>query len=171
MKSHFVMFAHYNRWANERLYAAARALPDAEYRRPRGVFFGSLHATLNHLVVTDRIWLRRLTGTGPEQTRLDEILFEQIDPLEAARREEDARMIAYVESLGEEDLAASFTYRPISNPVEMTQPRGPALAHIFNHQTHHRGQAHALVTMAAGNAAMPALDLILFQRASGMGMN
>ena len=86
MKKHFQMFAAYNRWANERLYGAVRALPDAEYRRLRGAFFGSLHGTLNHLLVTDRIWMRRFTGSGPMQTRLDEILFDGLDDLEGARK-------------------------------------------------------------------------------------
>ncbi len=171
MKSHFAMFAAYNRWANERLYAAARALPDAEYRRPRGAFFGSLHGTLNHLVVADRMWMRRFTGTGPLQTKLDEILFEQLDDLHAARRAEDQRIVDYVDGLSEADLAATFTYRTVTNPREVTQPRAPVLAHVFNHQTHHRGQAHGLVTAIAGNAAMPPLDLIVFQRETGMGLS
>ena len=78
MNDYFAMFAGYNRWANRRLYAAARALPDIEYRKPRGAFFSSLHGTLNHLVVSDRVWMRRFTGEGPVQTRLDEILFERL---------------------------------------------------------------------------------------------
>ncbi len=171
MKDHFAMFAGYNHWANRRLYAAARALPDADYRTPRGAFFGSLHGTLNHLVVADRIWMRRFTGEGPLRTRLDEILFEDLDSLEAARAVEDARIIAYVDGLSEPDLAATFTYRTIVQPKDVTQRLAPALAHFFNHQTHHRGQAHGLVTAIAGNAAMPGLDLILYQRDTGVGLS
>jgi len=170
VKPHFAMFAAYNRWANERLYEAAGKLSDADYRADRGAFFGSLHGTLNHLVVGDRIWMRRFTGQGPAQTRLDEILFDDLAALSAVRREEDERIIAYVDGLEEADFAAPFTYRMIVNPTNITQPLAPALAHFFNHQTHHRGQAHALVTMAAGNAAMPPLDLLIFQRATGIGL-
>jgi uncharacterized damage-inducible protein DinB len=170
MKSHFVMLAGYNRWANQRLYNAAKTLPDAEYRADRGAFFKSLHGTLNHLVVADRIWMRRFTGAGPVQTRLDEILFDDLDALEAERIAEDHRIIAYVGGLTEADLAATLTYRTIVNPVEITQPLAPALLHFFNHQTHHRGQAHALVTAIAGNPAMPSLDLITFQRETGIGL-
>ena len=170
MKPHFSMFALYNRWANERLYDAARALPDAELRKERGAFFGSLLGTLNHLVVADRIWLRRFTGTGPVQTRLNEILHDELAPLEVLRREEDERIIGYVDTLTEGDLQASITYRTIAGPMDITQPLAPALAHFFNHQTHHRGQCHALVTQAAGNAAMPPLDLIVFQRDTGVGL-
>src|SRR5260370_22332210 len=97
MKPHFAMMAGYNRWANERLYEAARALPDADYRAQRGAFFGSLHGTLNHLLVADRIWMHRFTGNGPAPTRLDEILFEDLAALEAARIEEDERIVAHID--------------------------------------------------------------------------
>ena len=170
MKSHFLMFAAYNRWANERLYEAAAKLPEADYRADRRAFFGSLHGTLNHLLVGDRIWMRRFTGEGPIQTRLDEILFDDLVSLAAERRDEDERIIAFVEGLREADLAMPFSYRTIVNPTDITQPLAPALAHFFNHQTHHRGQAHALVTMAAGNMAMPSLDMLIFQRATGIGL-
>ena len=171
MKAHFSMFARYNRWANERLYAAARTLPDADYRADRGAFFGSLHRTLNHLVVTDRVWMRRFTGSGPIQTKLDEILFDDLDALEAERRAEDGRIIAFVDDLDDDDIAGTFSYRTIVNPQDITQPLAPALAHFFNHQTHHRGQAHCLVTEIAGNDAMPSLDLIMFQRSTGIGLS
>jgi uncharacterized damage-inducible protein DinB len=164
------MLAGYNRWANGRLYGAVRALPDADYRADRGAFFGSLHGTLNHLLVADHIWMRRFTGTGPARTRLDEILFDDLPALEQARREEDDRIVAYVGGLTDADLAGTLTYWTIVRPAEVTQPLAPALAHFFNHQTHHRGQAHALVTMTAGNAAMPSLDLIIFQRETGIGL-
>jgi len=170
LKPHFAMLAGYNRWANERLYEAARALPDAEYRANRGAFFGSLHGTLNHLLVADRVWMRRFTGSGPIQTRLDEILFEELSALEDARHEEDERIVAYVDLLTDAEFGETFTYRTIVNPRDIAQPLAPALTHFFNHQTHHRGQAHALVTMAAGNAAMPSLDLIQFQRETGIGL-
>jgi uncharacterized damage-inducible protein DinB len=170
MRSHFVMFAAYNRWANERLFGAALKLPDAEYRKPRGAFFGSLHGTLNHLLVADRIWMRRFTGTGPIHTKLDEILFDDAHDLIAARRNEDARIVTYVDGLTEDNLDATFTYRTIVNPMDITQRRAPALAHFFNHQAHHRGQAHCLVTEIAGNDAMPSLDLIQFQRETGVGL-
>jgi uncharacterized damage-inducible protein DinB len=170
MKSHWAMMAGYNRWANERLYEAARSLPDGDYRANRGAFFGSLHGTLNHLLVADRIWMHRFTGAGPAPTRLDEILFDALSALEGARQEEDERIIGYIELLTEADLDGAITYRTIVRPQEITQLLAPALAHFFNHQTHHRGQAHALVTQIAGNAAMPSLDLIIFQRETGIGL-
>jgi uncharacterized damage-inducible protein DinB len=171
MKQIYTMFAGYNGWANRRLYAAAGALPDADYRAPRGAFFGSIHGTLNHLIVADRIWMRRFTGEGPVQTRLDEILFDDFGALSAAREVEDERIVRYVERLSEADLAATFTYRTIVQPKDMTQPLAPALAHFFNHQTHHRGQTHALLSAIAGKEAAPSLDLLLYQRETGVGMS
>lgn len=168
MKAHFTMFAAYNQWANERLYAAVARLPDADYRADRGAFFGSLRGTLNHLMAADRIWLHRLTGSGPTYARLDTIVHDDLPSLAAARKDEDARLITYVEALTEEDIRGAFTFRPISNPVEITQPRAATLAHIFNHQTHHRGQAHTLVTIAAGPDAGPVLDMTYFQRETGI---
>ena len=170
MKPHFSMFAAYNRWANERLFEAAAKLAEADYRANRGAFFGSLHGTLNHLLVGDRIWMRRFTGVGPVQMQLDEILFDDLGSLAGERRDEDERIIAYIEGLREADLATPFTYRTIVNPTDITQPLAPALAHFFNHQTHHRGQAHALITITAGNTAMPSLDMLIFQRVTGIGL-
>ena len=170
MHDDFAMFAAYNRWANERLYEAAAKLPEADYRADRGAFFGSLHGTLNHLLVTDRIWMHRFTGSGPAPTRLDEILHDDLASLGAARREEDERIIVWVESLSEGAIAGTITYKPISRPIDVTQPLASVLAHVFNHQTHHRGQAHALLTMAGGRDAAPSLDLAYFQRETGMGL-
>ena len=170
MKPHFEMFAAYNRWANERLYDAARTLPREDYLADHGAFFGSLNATLNHLLVTDRIWMRRFSGEGPVHAALNEMLTDDLDELTTLRVSEDARLIAYVDNLDAAAIAGQFTYCPITNPVEITQPLGPALAHLFNHQTHHRGQATVILTRIAGRDACPSLDLILFQRQSGMGL-
>ena len=170
MKSHFAMFALYNRWANQRLYAAAKALSDADYRTDRGAFFGSMHGTLNHILVADQTWMRRFTGTGPTHARLDAILHEDFAALSKARAAEDDRIVGFIEGLSEHDLAGSFSYVTITNPTSVTQPLEPALAHFFNHQTHHRGQAHAILTSIGGKGAGPVLDLIYFQRETGVGV-
>jgi len=162
MQPHFLMLARYNEWANRRLYDAAATLPDADYRRDRGAFFKSMHGTLNHLLVADRIWMRRFTGAGEAPDRLDAILFETLAALREAREAEDRRITAYVEGLDEARLAGSIRYRRVSTPEEFEQPLAPALAHFFNHQTHHRGQAHGILTGLTGKA--PELDLLYFQR-------
>lgn len=169
MNQRYRMFAGYNAWANERLYAAAAKLTDAEYHTDRGAFFKSVHGTLNHLLVGDRIWMQRFTGKGEAPTRLDLILFENLPALAAARRQEDARIGDWIGTLGEADLVRSFTFRTITNPATVTQKLAPALDHFFNHQTHHRGQAHCLLTTIRGRDFAPSFDLILFQRETGQG--
>jgi uncharacterized damage-inducible protein DinB len=160
--AHYLMFAHYNAWANGRLYEAAARLSVEQYRADRGAFFKSVHGTLNHLLVTDRIWMQRLSGEGDAPDRLDAILFETLDELRAAREAEDRRIIGFVGALDEQRLAGTVKYRRVSSPQQFEQQLAPAMAHWFNHQTHHRGQVHALLTGLLGEA--PVLDLLFFQR-------
>ncbi|MBX4928379.1 DinB family protein [Rhizobium binae] len=165
MLRQYRMFAAYNRWANAQVYAAAAELSDPELRSDRGAFFGSLHRTLNHLLVADRIWMKRFTGAGDAPTSLDAVLFEAFDALAAARKAEDERIIAWTSTLDEPRLAANFTYSPVTQAIAMTQPLWTALSHLFNHQTHHRGQCHMTLT-ALGKASL-GLDLIYFLRSEG----
>jgi uncharacterized damage-inducible protein DinB len=116
----FRMFAGYNAWANERLYSAAATLPDSEYRADHGAFFGSVHGTLNHLLVGDHIWMQRLTGEGEAPARLDAILHEDFGTLRAAREAEDARIVAFVEGLSEHDLGRRVRYRTISRRLPIS---------------------------------------------------
>jgi len=168
MKSQFEMMAAYNTWANIRLYDAAAQIPDAEYRRDRGAFFGSLHGTLNHLLLGDRIWMHRFTGEGDEPSELAAILFDDLAALRDARRAEDARIEAYIRGLSPAALAGTVRYRTTRNPTDIEQDLAPLLLHFFNHQTHHRGQAHALLTAIAGEA--PSFDLLVFQRQTGISI-
>ena len=168
MKPLFQMLAAYNAWANQRLYEAAARIADAEYRRDRGAFFGSLHGTLNHLLLGDRIWMHRFTGEGDEPKELDAILHQDFAELRAARRAEDARIEKYIAGLSEQRLAGAIRYRSTRSPAEIEQLLAPLLLHFFNHQTHHRGQAHCLLTEIAGEA--PSFDLLVYQRQTGVGM-
>ncbi|MDP9591862.1 UNVERIFIED_ORG: putative damage-inducible protein DinB [Shinella zoogloeoides] len=165
MHDHYRMFCAYNSWANARLYDAVAKLDDADFRRDLGAFFRSLHGTLNHLLAADRIWLKRFTGEGDAPTSLAAILYEDFEGLHAARQREDERLSAFIDSLSEAQIAADVTYSPLSNPGEITHPLGLALTHVFNHQTHHRGQCHAMLT-ALGGPSVP-LDLTYFVRSEG----
>ncbi len=169
MPNLFPLLAGYNAWANLRVYAAAAALSDADYRADRGAFFRSVHGTLNHILVADRIWMHRFTGEGAAPTRLDEILFEDLSDLAREREREDARIAHWVGGLSEADLERTVRYRTITNPKDVEQPLAPILLHLFNHQTHHRGQVHAMLTGLG--APSLALDLPWFQRETGMGMS
>ncbi|WP_457586356.1 DinB family protein [Ensifer canadensis] len=165
MLDHFRMFADYNKWANRRLYAAAAELPDSELRQSTGAFFGSVLATLNHILAADRIWMKRFTGEGEAPTALDVTLHDDFASLADAREREDARIVAWLAGLDEARLAATFNYTTLSSPVIITQKLGPTLAHVFNHQTHHRGQAHATLT-ALGRPSI-VLDLAFFLWSEG----
>ena len=158
----FRQLAAYNQWANTRIYEAARSLPRADYYRPTGVFFGSLHGTLNHLLLTDRLWLKRLTGVGEHPSRLDAILYEEHGDLTEAREAEDARLIQVIDGYDDRALEGRVTYRTTSGKPQ-EQILSDVLMHLFNHQTHHRGQAHACISIVTGKEP-PTLDLLAFQR-------
>lgn len=161
MKRHFEMMAAYNRWANGRIYAAAGELGEDELDRDMGAFFKSMTGTLNHILVADRIWLKRFTGEGEAPASLDAVPFAAFGELQAAREAEDERIVAWVGSLPEAALAGRFTYTT-TDMRTVSQRLAPALSHFFNHQTHHRGQAHMILT-ALGRPSV-VLDLIYFQR-------
>lgn len=161
-ESIFQQLAAYNHWANARLYAAALDLSDQAYRLHIGVFFSSVHGTLNHLLLTDRIWLKRLTGEGEHPNRLDAILFEDRTELTQARIAEDDRLIAVVNAYDSAALASLHSYKTTSG-MPHSQAVVDILLHLFNHQTHHRGQAHACLSILTG-AEPPSLDLLAFQR-------
>jgi uncharacterized damage-inducible protein DinB len=171
MQSRYRMFAAYNAWCNERLYDAAALVPDADYRADRGAYFKSLHGTLNHLLVGDRIWMKRFTGVGEQPPSLDAILYDDFAALRAARRTQDVLINRYIDNLDEQALSGMFTYRTVTAPQRtVEQPLAPALDHFFNHQTHHRGQAHCLLTSIIGNDQTPSFDLIVYQRQTGQGL-
>lgn len=162
MLQHFRMFAAYNAWANERVYDAAAELTVEEFNRHVGVFFGSLMGTLNHVLAGDRIWMKRFTGTGTAPTSLDFITAPDLVRLRAEREAEDQRILDWINGLSAETLEGRFTYTTVTDLRTVSQRLAPALDHFFNHQTHHRGQAHAALT-ALGRPS-PVLDLIYFQR-------
>jgi uncharacterized damage-inducible protein DinB len=162
MKAHFASLAKYNKWANARLYGMASALPDEAYRRNVGAYFGSLHGTLNHLLTADRIWLRRLTGSGDHPGKLDAIVYDDLKALRAARETEDDRIINMVGEFDEAAFESAREYRTL-NGTPQSQPLRQILAHFFNHQTHHRGQAHAVLTILGVSEPEP-LDLLIMLR-------
>ncbi len=167
MSDRLPVLARYNAWANHKLYRAVESLSDEQFRADRGVFFKSLRGTLNHLLAADRIWMGRFTGKPEAGLALDTILFDGFDALHAARQAEDTRIITYVDGLDAAALAGSFSYRRSSTTERYAAELGPALDHLFNHQTHHRGQAHAVLTGFGVKA--PSLDLSGFYREVGFG--
>lgn len=162
MRRHFMMFAAYNQWANLRVYDAAADLDEEEFNRNTGAFFGSMMGTLNHILTADRIWMKRFTGEGDAPAMLDTILHAALPGLRLAREAEDQRIVDWVETLDDKALSGRFTYMTATDMRTISQRLSPALGHFFNHQTHHRGQAHMILTML-GRPSVP-LDLSYFQR-------
>lgn len=160
MHEHFKRLAAYNFWANARLYDAATALTDFERKRDIRGYFQSLHGVLNHLLVADRIWLHRLTGSGVAPARLDEIQFADFNALREAREIEDQRLSAYVAGLDPADFESVVEYGNTRGEPKALQLK-VILAHLFNHQTHHRGQATQMLRQL-GVAEPPSLDLLYF---------
>ncbi|MEM6489393.1 MAG: DinB family protein [Pseudomonadota bacterium] len=160
MKAHFERLAAYNAWANGRLYAAASARPAAELTTDLGAFFGSILATLNHIMVADLIWAARLRGVAQPPFGLDHVLHDTLAELTPARQAMDADLVRLVAEI---DLAAPVHYRRGGTAYQAVP--GDLLIHMFNHQTHHRGQVHAMLTRLG--APSPVLDLIYFQRGEG----
>lgn len=164
--------AAYNAVMNERLYAAAARLDDAERRRDRGAFWGSIHRTLCHLVWADRMWMSRFDGweTPPVGVGDSADLIEHFGALEAARLDADARISAWALRIDQAWLDQDQTWFSGAAQREFTMPRTFLVTHMFNHQTHHRGQVHALLTGLRGRYFAPSLDLLMFQRETGVGL-
>lgn len=162
LTDHVRRFARYNRWANARLYDACAQLSPDDYHAARPSFFGTIHATLNHILVGDSIWLGRFTGhLASHITRLDQILHEDFSSLRTARETKDEEIVGFCDRLDEVRLNTTFDYTNMAGQ-RFTDPLFPPLTHFFNHQTHHRGQVHGLLSHAGVNP--PSLDLAHFMR-------
>ncbi|MTI17601.1 damage-inducible protein DinB [Rhodobacteraceae bacterium RKSG542] len=168
MKAAFVMYAAYNKWANGILLRECEQISEDDYHRDMGVYFGSIHRTLDHQLLADHVWLYRLTGDGEPFDSLDDDMTGSLDVLTEKRIRLDERIISTIDQMKESDLMRTLIYRTLRKPLVMQQPLGAALFHFFNHQTHHRGQVHALMHQLGRTP--PALDLIYFQNESGVGM-
>jgi len=160
LKDQFVRLARYNRWANERLFGAMRSLSAEAFHAPRSGFFGSLCGTLNHLYVGDRCWLARFEQIPVPHRQLDEIPHPLFDHLWSARQVEDHRTLRLLDAAKEEWFQGILQYRSIVNGKELSMPMDVAMLHFFNHQTHHRGQAHAM--LSSTDVPPPDLDITYF---------
>jgi len=139
-------FARYNRWMNERLYECCARLTDAERKEDMRAFFKSIHGTLNHLLLADRLWMGRFTGEPFPVRSLDQELYADFEALRHERAKTDAAIAAYVATLDEAALGAELAYTSMVNPQPRRVAMRHALAHFFNHQTHHRGQLTTLLS-------------------------
>ena len=156
LTDYFQMLARYNRLANERLFAACAGLEDAEYRKQRSGSFGSIHAVLNHVLLGDRIWMARFQGQGQTTPPLDTVLAEDFSDLRSEREAEDAGIEAFFGKVEVDFFSRSISYTN-SRGVDCVDQVMMAVGHFFNHQAHHRGQVHVMLSQTP--VAPPSLDL------------
>ena len=162
MQAHFQNMAGYNKWANGQLYDAVGKLSPAAFVAARSGFFPSLMRTLNHILVGDTIWMGRLEGTGHRAiASLDQVLHDEFHALRQARAAMDDRIVAFMDGLSSDRLAEDMAYSTMAG-LAMVTPLDQVLTHFFNHQTHHRGQAHAM--LSSTDVPPPSLDLIVYAR-------
>jgi uncharacterized damage-inducible protein DinB len=146
--------ALYNRWQNENLYGTADGLADEERHRERGAFFGSIHRTMCHVLWADQTWMSRFRGTAPPAPFADlAVVHREWPSLKGRRSDFDAEIIGWADGLAPDWLAGTYSYFSPSLERKTSGPRWMFVSHFFNHQTHHRGQIHCMLTQAGRKPA------------------
>jgi uncharacterized damage-inducible protein DinB len=164
--------ARYNRWMNDKLYALAATLPDDARKRDTGAFFKSISGTFNHILLADRVWLARFEGAtvpegfmGPGGIRsLDQELYADFEDLRRERARTDDQLAAWVSGLTHDKLAAPLVY--LRRGAKQESPLWWAVAHVFNHQTHHRGQITTLLMQQGCDPGVTDLFAMLREEAA-----
>jgi uncharacterized damage-inducible protein DinB len=161
--AYFQMFARYSQWANDHVLAACDTLDQVDLDAPRDAFFPSITKTMNHLLVGDTLWLARLRGEILNMGLAD-VPWPRFEAYKAARKSLDISLIAHVDGLDDAALVEPLSYKNVAGEAYVT-PRHIILAHVFNHQTHHRGQLHSQL-LSAGCPSLE-IDMIYFFRLNG----
>lgn len=163
--------ARYNRWMNDKLYGLTAALTDEARKRDGGAFFKSIHGTLNHLLLADRVWLARFKGVtapsgfmAPGIRSLDQELFVDFAELRRERTATDEELSTWVTALTDERLAGPLVY--LRGGERQETPLWWGVAHLFNHQTHHRGQITTLLTQQGHDPGSTDLFAMLREEAT-----
>jgi len=138
-------FAAYNRWVNVQIYDAASKITDDARRRTLGGSFGSVHRTLSHLIQGDRLWLQRFHGQPVPQLPPGQDPYPDFESLRSARLDTDGDIDAWAVSLDDAFGDRPFSFKSVVYNRDRTVPGWAAVLHMFNHQTHHRGQVLTLL--------------------------
>lgn len=175
---HIRLMARYNEWMNAKVYESAAKLSREELEKERGAFFGSVLGTLNHIMVGDIIWLKRL-GTHPaahpsldgvrlrpQPAALDQILYREFAELAAERKTLDATILSWTAELSTADLDHALDYRNMKG-VPGRKLYGTLVLNLFNHQTHHRGQATTLLFQAGQDVGVTDLLALIPEAPAG----
>ena len=154
----YQLLPRFNAWANSKIYRMCVELSDTDYRMDRKAFFGSIHNTLNHILLVDILWTARIRGYEEESIKsLDQILHESLDDLNAAQQKEDRKLIELVDGMDREELKRPMKYTRM-NGQKGEDSVGDVLVTLYNHQTHHRGQVHTMLTQIGVDP--PDMDVI-----------
>lgn len=161
-QEYVLTMARYNRWQNENLLTAADGLSDAERKQDRGAFFGSIEKTFSHLLWADMAWMHRFAGTPLPEGSLAEsvLLIRDWDAFRQSREQFDNRILQWAQEVPADWFEGDISWYSGALGREMTKPRSVLVTHLFNHQTHHRGQIHAMLTLAGakpGATDIPAM--------------
>jgi uncharacterized damage-inducible protein DinB len=143
--NYYTVMANYNEWMNQKLYALCAGLPDTERQLDRGAFFKSIHGTLNHILIGDLIWLGRFTQQ-PFAGKVSDELYSDFSQLQAERERLDRMIVTWAQNLTPDWLAETLTYTSGIDNKTRTLPHWLLVTHMFNHQTHHRGQLTTLLS-------------------------
>lgn len=157
------MMAQYNAWQNGWMIPAASALSDAARWLDRGAFFGSIHGTLSHILWADTMWMSRLGGGEAPEAPIEETTknYPDWDRFVVARLAMDQQIVRWAEGLSVGDLDGTVSFWSGTKGAELTQPKMQTFTHFFNHQTHHRGQVHGMLT--AAGVSTPDTDLLFME--------
>ena len=166
-KNNFQLMARYNQWMNEKLYRVCADIPDEDRKRDLGAFFRSIHGTLNHLLYGDKAWMGRFTGRLLQVTVIGQALCDDFEELQAERQVTDQQILEWTQDLSSEWLASPFEYTSNVDGKTRLLPTWVLVTHMFNHQTHHRGQVTTLIKQLGREPGIT--DLPWLPEFEGMG--
>lgn len=144
-KTYVELMAEYNKWMDKKIYSVCQDIPDQDRKKDMGAFFKSIHGTLNHIYYGDIAWLERLRDSTFTPRKIGVDIFENFEELRAAQEEMDSEILEWVRTLTPEILSEPFDYVSNVENFSRTLPKWVLAAHMFNHQTHHRGQVTTLI--------------------------
>lgn len=149
--------AEYNQWMNQNLYKVCRDIPDEKRKQDMKAFFKSIHSTLNHILWGDEIWLSRFTEQAHDLPGMGEDIYANFNDLESARIVTDNKILEWVQALDDNWLENAFSFTSVSDNKTRSAPGWLFVSHMFNHQTHHRGQITTLISQLGYEA--PVTDI------------
>ena len=144
--NYFDSLSKYNIWMNQKLYTVCDSINDDVRKKDMGAFFGSIHRTLDHILYGDKAWLERLRDRSFTPRNIGETLHEEWGALKTERFAIDQEIDAWIQTLTEESLGSIFTFTSNVDKKERSIPTRILVQHLFNHQTHHRGQLTVLLS-------------------------